>query len=270
MSSHRRPARVERVLIVLDNQLDDLRRSRPDLPGRLGGSATRVGEAGAHPGGRRRARRWGGDRVQRFSLARSGAADDGLLGPGRIRDADVCRGHERAGSSARTPLGTSARRSRGRDCGSARGAFRHRRRAGDRNRPRSDLRAPAGERIGGNLAAGFGGAAAARGSARADGDGASGACGYRRDRRASACASAEPRAQGRPRRSARRRLRPSAFRADAPPQSPAVGAPGAPLVEEARLGARPPSFPARPLRARVGSRARRHQRADRRLQRRDC
>ena len=48
----------------------------------------------------------------------------------------------------------------------------------------------------------------------------------------------------------------------------AVGARGAPLVEEARLGARSPAVAARPLRARLDCAAQRHERAHRRLRRR--
>ena len=55
---------------------------------------------------------------------------------------------------------------------------------------------------------------------------------------------------------------------DAPPQSPAVGAAGAPVVEEARLGARSPPVAAHPLRARLDRAAQRDQRAHRRLRRR--
>ena len=66
----------------------------------------------------------------------------------------------------------------------------------------------AGERVGGDPAAGAGGAAPARRSARADGDGAGGACGRRSDRRAPARARAGQGAGGRPRRRARGRLRP--------------------------------------------------------------
>ena len=221
---------------VQDNQPDDVRRSRPDRPGRPGRPAARVREAGAHPGGRRRAPRRGRDRDQRLSLARPGGADDGLPGRGRVRDADVRRGHERAAPSAGTPLGTSARRPRGRDRSASRGAVRHRRRARDRNAPCRDLRAPAGERVGGDPAAGAGGAAPARRSARADGDGAGGACGRRSHRRAPARARAGQGAGGRPRRRARGRLHPPALRRDAPPQSPAVGAAGAPAGRRSAAG----------------------------------
>ena len=146
--------------VLRDNQPGDVRRSRPDRPGRPGRPAAREWEAGADPGGRRRVARWGRDRDQRLSLARPGGADDGVSGRDRVRDADVRRGHERAAPSAGSCRGLRRGGRRGRGRGASGGAVRDRGRARDRNAPCRDLRAPAGERVGGDPAAGAGGAAA--------------------------------------------------------------------------------------------------------------